>query len=68
MENWVVNVTNIFSPKLSLKTVFDERKYCSKQFSKKTIVYSLWDFIISPKWNTSRNVSIALKLSESRRN
>ena len=23
---------------------------------KKTIVYSLWDFIISPKWNTSKNV------------
>ena len=39
MEKWDVNVTNIFFPKLPLITVFDERKYCSKQFSKIIIYY-----------------------------
>ena len=68
MEKWDGNVANIFFPKLSLITVFDEKKYCSKQFSKIIIVYSLWDFIIKPKWNISKNVSITFKLSENRRN
>ena len=63
MEKWDGNVT-----KLSLITVFDEKKYCSKQFSKIIIVYSFWDFIIESKWNIRKNVSITFKLSGKRRN
>ena len=32
------------------------------------IAYSFQDFIIKPKWNSSKNVSIKLKLSENKRN
>ena len=64
MEKWDVNVTNMFFPKLSLITVFDERKYCSKLFTKIIIVYSFSDFMIKPKWNISKNVSITFKLSK----
>ena len=63
MEKWDGNVT-----KLSLITVFNEKKYYSKQFSKIIIVYSFWDFIIKSKWNISTNVSITFKLSGKRRN
>ena len=68
MEKWDVNVTNIFFPKLPLITVFDERKYRSKQFSKITIVYNFWDFIVKPEWNITKNLSITFKLSQNRRN
>ena len=68
LEKQDVNVTNIFFPKLPLITVFDERKYRSKQFSKIIKVYSFWDFIIKPEWNITKNLSITFKQSESRRN
>ena len=68
MEKWGGNITNIFFLKLSLITVFDEKKYCSKQSSKIVMVYSFWDFIIQPKWNISKNVSITFKLSKKRIN
>ena len=64
MEKWGGNITNIFFLKLALITVFDEKEYCSKQSSKIGIVSSFWDFIIQPKWNISKNVSITFKLSK----
>ena len=61
MEKKDGNVTNMFFPDLSLITVFDEEKYCSKQFSKIITVYNFWDFIVKTKWNISQNVSIQTK-------
>ena len=49
LGKWDVNATNTFFPKLTPITLFDERKYCSKQFSKTIIVCSFWTFIIKPK-------------------
>ena len=42
-------VTNMYFPKQSLITVFDEKKCSSKLFSKIIIVCSFYEFIIKPK-------------------
>ena len=64
MEKRDGNVTNIFFPKPSLITVFDEKNIAqNNSYIVYTIiiVYSFYDFIIKPKWNSSI-------LSENRRN
>ena len=42
-------VTNMYFPKQSLITVFDEKKCSSKLFSKIIIVCSFYEFIIKAK-------------------
>ena len=61
-------VTNMYFPKQSLITVFDEKKCSSKLFSKIIIVCSFYEFIIKPKQNSGKNASITLKLSENKNN
>ena len=57
MENGDGKVT-----KLLVITVFNEKKIWSKQFSKIIIVCSFWNFVVKPKWNIRKNMSIKFKL------
>ena len=59
MENWDGKVT-----KLLVITVFNEKKFWSKQFSNIIVVHSFWNFLVKPKWNISKNVSITFKLKQ----
>ena len=59
MENWDGNVT-----KLLVITVFNKKRFWSKQFRKIIIVYSFWNFLVKPKWNISKNVSITFKIKQ----
>ena len=59
MENWDGKVT-----KLLVITVFNEKKFWSKQFSNIIVVHSFWNFLVKPKWNISKNVSMTFKLKQ----